>query len=203
MIKKEHHRTSYLELEFEHVFVKFLMPTIRGSETGAKKRYAGIIVKDGKEDMEFTGLEAVRSDWTDLAKEFQTTLLRKIFDGKDPGKYVREIVDELRAGKLDDKLVYRKRVRKELENYTKTTPPHVKAARLLEKRTKSPITSNVIHYLMTEKGPEPQGYVEAKLDYEHYIEKQLRPIADSILSFQGKKLADFLKGSQQKGLGDF
>jgi DNA polymerase-2 len=35
--------TSALELEFETHFCRFLMPTIRGADTGSKKRYAGMI----------------------------------------------------------------------------------------------------------------------------------------------------------------
>ena len=32
-----------LELEFETHFIRFLMPTIRGSDAGSKKRYAGLV----------------------------------------------------------------------------------------------------------------------------------------------------------------
>ncbi|MCY7144482.1 hypothetical protein MK512_12115, partial [Streptococcus gordonii] len=35
--------TSALELEYETHFCRFLMPTIRGADTGSKKRYAGMI----------------------------------------------------------------------------------------------------------------------------------------------------------------
>ena len=34
---------SYLEIEFETLFIRFLMPTIRGTDKGSKKRYAGVI----------------------------------------------------------------------------------------------------------------------------------------------------------------
>jgi DNA polymerase-2 len=34
---------SYLEMEFETHFTKFLMPTIRGTDAGSKKRYAGMV----------------------------------------------------------------------------------------------------------------------------------------------------------------
>jgi DNA polymerase-2 len=198
-IAEQHNRTSYMELEFEKVFIKFLMPTIRSGTVGAKKRYAGIIRKEGKEKLEFTGLEFVRSDWTELAKKFQQELLDKIFHEKEVATFIKEYIIDLRKGKYDELLVYKKSIRKELIEYTKTTPPHVKAARLLEKAGKK-IDGTVIRYLMTENGPEPLELRKGKIDYEHYIDKQIRPIADSILSFYNMTFDDILKNSKQKTL---
>lgn len=42
-LASDHGVESKLELEFETLFIKFLMPTVRGSDTGSKKRYAGMI----------------------------------------------------------------------------------------------------------------------------------------------------------------
>ena len=51
------------------------MPTIRGADTGSKKRYAGLIQEGDKQRMVFKGLETVRTDWTPLAQQFQQELL--------------------------------------------------------------------------------------------------------------------------------
>jgi DNA polymerase-2 len=60
---------SALELEYETHFRRFLMPTVRGSEEGSKKRYAGLVRrKDGSDDLVFKGLETVRTDWTPLRR---------------------------------------------------------------------------------------------------------------------------------------
>ena len=56
---------------------------------------------------------------------------------------------------------------------------------------------------MTEKGPEPIENRKSKIDYKHYIEKQLEPIADSVLVFFGKSFDDLLKGHKQVSLSDF
>ena len=66
--------TSALELEYETHFCRFLMPTIRGADTGSKKRYAGLIQEGDKQRMVFKGLETVRTDWTPLAQQFQQEL---------------------------------------------------------------------------------------------------------------------------------
>jgi len=197
-IRKEYKRKSYLELEFEKCYSKFLMPKIRGSETGAKKRYAGLLIKDGKEEIEITGLEAIRGDWTAVAQKFQKELLNLAFHDKPVEKYVADFVRDLRAGKHDELLVYRKSIRKELHEYTKTTPPHVRAARKLET-----LSSNLIEYVMTTDGPEPIQKHRHPIDYEHYIKKQLEPVADLVLVFFNKKFEDIAKGSTQTSLNGF
>ncbi len=197
-VKKEHGQKSFLELEFEKIYKKFLMPRIRGAEEGAKKRYAGLVVKDGREVMDFVGLEVVRRDWTGLAKKFQSELLEKIFKGEDVTSYVRTLVNEVRKGKHNDLLIYRKAIRKGIAEYTKTTPPHVKAARQLER-----IEGDIIEYYMTVNGPEPVQKRKSAIDYEHYVEKQLKPIADSILSFQHLSFEDIVANHKQKNLFEY
>ncbi|MFP4119053.1 MAG: DNA polymerase II [Candidatus Woesearchaeota archaeon] len=199
-IENEYSRKSILELEFEKTYTKFFIPSVRGeSGVGAKKRYAGLKRQDdGSTKLDFTGLEFVRRDWTELAKEFQMKLLDLIFAEKEVGEFVKEFVKKLKGGEYDDLLVYRKALRKPVEEYTKTTPPHVKAAKKLHE-----LTSNIIDYVITTDGPEPTEKLEHPPDYDHYIEKQVKPIAESILRLEGKNFDDVMKGSEQKGLGGF
>lgn len=197
-VKKEYKRTSFLELEFDKVYKKFLMPKIRSQETGAKKRYAGLLLDDHHEKIEVVGMEAVRGDWTELAKKFQMELLNRMFQNKDVKEYIKTLVHDLKKGKYDELLVYKKSIRKELKEYTKTTPPHVKAARQLEG-----LDGNVIAYVQTVKGPEPIQKLKSAIDYGHYIEKQLKPIADSILVFQNLSFDDLVKGHAQKNLFEY
>lgn len=196
-IKKEYNRKSYLELELKKHFLAFMLPKIRSGEAGSKKRYAGLVEKDGKEKIEITGLEAIRGDWTDAAQEFQLELLDKVFHKEDPIKFIKNFVKKLESGKIDNKLVYRKNIRKSLADYTKITPPHVKAARQLDPEQ---IKSNAIEYLITTEGPEPIQKLKHKIDYEHYIKKQIKPIADTILLFFNKTFDEVIKSSKQTTL---
>ncbi|MEK6816181.1 MAG: DNA polymerase II, partial [Nanoarchaeota archaeon] len=91
-----------------------------------------------------------------------------------------------------------KSIRKELDDYTKTTPPHVKAARKLGK-----VDGNVIEYVMTSDGPEPIQKISHPIDYEHYIDKQIKPIAESILVFFNKNFDDVIKKKGQTSLSSF
>ncbi|MFH1399947.1 MAG: DNA polymerase II, partial [Nanoarchaeota archaeon] len=109
---------------------------------------------------------------------------------------------DLLAGKFDDQLVYRKQIRKDLKEYTKTTPPHVKAARMLEANGVE-LQSNIIRYVMTVDGPQPVELAKSKLDYDHYIDKQLKPLADSILSFFDTDFDELRRNSSQRKLFGF
>ncbi|MGD1466842.1 DNA polymerase II [Vibrio harveyi] len=190
-LRDEYNLNSILELEYETHYRKFLMPTIRGAETGSKKRYAGLIGEGEKERIIFKGLESARTDWTPLAQRFQNTLYQMIFHGEDPSDYVREMVEKTNSGEFDDQLVYQKRLRRKLHEYQKNIPPQVRAARLaddINAKLGRPLqyqNRGRIEYLITVNGPEPHEYRNSPIDYQHYIDKQLKPIADAILPFIG------------------
>jgi DNA polymerase II len=124
---------SALELQFETHYRRFLMPTIRGAEEGSKKRYAGLVRRaDGSSEMVYKGLETVRTDWSPLARQFQQELYWRIFHRQPYQDYVRDYVRRTLAGELDELLVYRKRLRRRLDDYQRNVPPHVRAARLAD-----------------------------------------------------------------------
>jgi len=128
-LQQEHGIESCLEMEFETHFRQFFMPTTRGTEHGSKKRYAGLIDNDkGERKIIYKGLETVRTDWTELARQFQQNLYQLICDGEEYADYLRQTVADLYAGKLDQQLVYRKRRHKKLSEYQKNIPPHAQAA---------------------------------------------------------------------------
>lgn len=192
---------SALELQFETHFRRFLMPTIRGTDLGSKKRYAGQVERpDGKIEMVFKGLETVRTDWSPLAQRFQQTLYEKIFNREPYADYVRDIVRRTLAGELDEQLVYRKRLRRKLDDYQRNVPPHVRAARIADAynerqgRPRQYQHGGWISYVMTVSGPEPLETRSAPVDYGHYVNKQLQPIADAILPFLDDDFETLLAG---------
>ena len=171
---------SHLELEFETHYLRFLMPTIRGSDRGTKKRYAGSVrTADGGTEIVFKGLEAVRTDWTPLARRLQRELFRRVFHDEPWEDWLRELADAVRRGDLDDELVYRKRIRRSLDDYERNVPPHIQAARKLERPGRE------IAYVVTAQGAEPAELPHGPLDHEHYLRRQLAPAADGLLSHLG------------------
>jgi len=191
---------SALELEYETHFSRFLMPTIRGAEQGSKKRYAGMIREGETERMVFKGLETVRTDWTPLAQHFQQELYRRIFKKLPYQDYIRETVRQLLDGELDDQLIYRKKLRRPLDDYQRNVPPHVRAARIADEQNQKlgrPLQyqkGGKIRYVMATSGPEP---LEARItppDYDHYLTKQLQPVAEGILPFLEDDFATLVTG---------
>ncbi|MBU2979689.1 DNA polymerase II [Alteromonas sp. C1M14] len=203
-LEQEFNLPCHLEIEFETHFHRFFMPTIRGSEEGSKKRYAGVTVKGNKKKLIFKGLENVRSDWTPLARQFQEALYTRIFDEMPVTEFIVEQLRTLRQGKSDDLLVYSRRLRKPLSSYTRTQPPHVKAARHANAQNlaagKPPRYQNstTVQYVMTMQGPQTVEHATVPYNYEHYVDKQIKPIADSILAAIGQHFDDI--DNQQLGL---
>ena len=176
---------SRLVLELEKIYKRFFLPPVRVSNAqrarGRAKGYAGLKMPPSTTSaesvpvIEVIGMEAVRRDWTRLAREFQLTMLELLFDSKPITTFqahIRDLLSAVRSGRLDEKLVYQKALRKPVSAYTRTSPPHVRAASMLDPSKQQ----GVVRYLWTVEGPQPEEKVSAKIDYDHYIEKQLKPI---------------------------
>jgi len=205
---RDHLRAAYglesaLELEFDTHYHRFLMPTVRGAEQGSKKRYAGLVTDEhGNEEMVFKGLETVRTDWTPLAQRFQQELYQRVFKKQPYREYVQDYVARTLGGEFDDLLVYRKRLRRPLEAYQRNVPPHVRAARAADEfnqREGRPLqyqNGGWISYVMTTAGPEPLETRRGALDYDHYLERQLQPVADAILPFLDEDFSRLVTGQR-------
>lgn len=195
---------SALELQFETHYRRFLMPTVRGADQGSKKRYAGQAVRaDGSTELVFKGMETVRTDWSPLAQQFQQELYRRIFAREPYRDYVRDTVRRTMAGELDELLVYRKRLRRNLGDYQRNVPPHVRAARMADDhnarhgRPRQYQNGGWISYVITEAGPEPLETRRFPIDYDHYVNKQLQPIANAILPFLGEDFEMLVSGQME------
>jgi len=183
---------SRLDLVFDRLYLRLCLPAMRHETTGARKRYAGLVADEHGPRVVFTGMEAVRSDWTELAKEVQRELYARLFADQPIGPYLRDVVARMRAGELDDRLVYRKALRKRPEAYTANTPPHVAVARTLGQRERGRIA-----YVITTAGPEPAGAAHASLDYAHYLDKQVGAVAEPVLTLLGLDLDEILGTARQ------
>jgi len=183
---------SRLALRFERLYLRLYLPPVRHGTTGARKRYVGLL-EDGT--VAFTGMEAVRGDWTPMARDLQRELFARLFSGRTLDDYVRGIVAELRKGALDHRLVYTKALRKLPDAYTATTPPHVAAARKLSGPPRRRIA-----YVVTRRGPEPESLRTSPLDHEHYVQKQVRPVAEPVLALLGQDFDEVIGARRQLSL---
>ena len=207
-IEESYGTHSYLELEFEKTYFHFFLPPVRtaaasegNAARGRAKGYAGLLVPIDQidathSDIEIRGMEAVRRDWTDLAKGFQIGLLMLVF--RDAGldeirSFIQSIQNDLLEGKLDQKLVYRKVLRKPVSKYTHAKPPHVRAAAMLDPKEQR----GLISYVWTVGGPQPAAKTTSAPDYNHYVEKQLKPICQSFIDVLHTNMKTLFGGKEQ------
>jgi DNA polymerase-2 len=212
-IRDEYQLESFIELRFEKVYRRFLIPPLRGlrnegESRGRAKGYGGYLIlpaAPGTEPggdtlrVEVKGMEAVRSDSTPLARRLQLELLELVFSGAGEAAFqdkIRETLKKLRRGELDGELVYRKRLSRPPETYTASTPPQVKAARALGWKNRR----GTVEYVWTKTGAEPASLPHGPLDYEHYVLSQVLPVAHSIAAAAHWD-AGFLSPRRQGGLG--
>ncbi len=178
-------RTLELEIKVDKVYKRVFF-------TEAKKRYVGLL-EDGKIDV--VGFEAVRGDWSEIAKEVQESVARIVLETGDVRKaidYVRSVVAELRQLAVPlEKLVIWKTLAKSLDEY-EVSAPHVAAAKKMmsagfrvEKGDKigyvivkgqGPVSSRVLPYFMVKPGA---------VDVDYYVRHQVIPAAMRILEYFG------------------
>jgi DNA polymerase-2 len=189
-IEAEYQRESFIELRFEKAYRRFMIPPLRafheaGESRGRAKGYGGCLLDPGGGvSVEVKGMEAVRSDATPLARRLQLELLELVFSGGGEAELKAEVfalLKRLRSGQLDGELVYRKRLSRPPETYTSSTPPQVKAARALGWKGRR----GTVEFVWTLTGPEPASLPHAPLDYDHYTDSQVLPLARSIAAAAG------------------
>lgn len=205
-IDGEYGVVSQLRIRCEKAYRRFFIPRLRvdptGEGRGRAKGYAGLRVgSKGTDELEVKGMEAARSDFTPLARRFQVELLSRTFAGAGEPElraFCRDVGERLHRGELDAELVYRKSLRRPAEDYGSETP-QVRAARLLGWTGQR----GRVSYVMTRAGAEPvEAPSGARLDYEHYVERQLLPIARSVGDALGSDASTWFGESAQLELFD-
>jgi DNA polymerase-2 len=61
-------------------------------------------------------------------------------------------------------------------------------------------SGRLVSYVITSAGPEPVGNVEHPLDREHYVTKQVRPVAEPVLETLGLEFEQVIGDVRQFAL---
>jgi len=174
--------TLGLEAKIDKVFKKILF-------TEAKKRYAGL-TEDGS--IEIVGLEYVRRDWCDYAREAQYVIVKNLLEGASKDKLLnlfRDFVRRLRRKEVDiRKLIIWEQITRPLSEY-KVNAPHIEVAKSLSQEGWRIKKGMFIGYIIN-KGSGPLykravHYTKADpnyIDWDYYIYNQLLPAIVRILS---------------------
>ena len=192
---------SYVQLRFDKAYRQFLIPPSRmqhrssDAVRGRAKGYAGLEVRPNGDDfLDVKGMEAVRTDVTPLARRLQRQLLTMVFTGGADGipTYLLNMKMDLLAGRLDDELVYTRKRRQppqKLEN-----SPFVSHA----DRATAEVNSERISYVWTVNGPRSIEGGSYKVDYRHYLNNQILPLARGIGVLAGFNPDDILGSGQME-----
>jgi DNA polymerase Pol2 len=197
-----------MELDLQGIYVRgIFIPRGVGPGT-AKKRYALI---DKKGVLTVRGLEKVRRDWSNIAKDTQEEVLRLILKKKDVKgavRHVQKVINNLKKGKipLKDLTIYEQLV-KEISEY-KAKSPHVSAAKKMRESGDEVYPGMIIMFAITKgKGSvsdraKPVDQVKlSDIDQKYYIGRQIIPAALRILTvlnvteedLLGQSLKSFIK----------
>jgi DNA polymerase-2 len=147
--------------------------------------------------MVFKGLETVRTDWTPLAQQFQQELYLRIF-ATSPIRIVRETIASLMAASSTSSWFTASacaaRWRSISATCRRTCAPRLADEKTCRGRAQQYQQRGTIKYVWTTSGPEPVDYQQSPLDYEHYLTKQLQPVAEGILPFVDDDFATLVTG---------
>jgi len=198
-----------IELDLQGIYKRgIFIPRGVGPGT-AKKRYALI---DEKGVLTVRGLEKVRRDWSNIAKDTQEKVLKLILEKKDVNsavKYTKDVIKKLKERKIPLKdLTLYEQLTKPLSEY-KAIGPHVVAARKIKERGRPIGKGMVIMFVITKgKGSiseraEPIEDVDIKdIDVDYYVTHQIVPATLRVLTVLGvteeQLLGESLKGFIRK-----
>lgn len=201
-----------LELEFEKIYRTFLILT--------KKRYAGWKFEytgdKWQDSMEMKGIETVRRDWCPLVSETMERVLEIILKEGDIEKTINEVrtvLDKLKKNQIPlEKLTVIKGITKRLSSYEGKLP-HIELARKLAQRSPSnaPNVGDRLGFviirgnqLLSMRAEDPE-YVKKKglqIDSDYYIQSQLFPPIERIISSMGITKSELLGNGRQTNIFD-
>ncbi len=203
---------GHMELDFEKIYRTFLILT--------KKRYAGwkFELVDGKwaDEIEMRGIETVRRDWCPLVSETMMDILNIVLKEGDVQKAIertKNILDKLRGGQIPpEKLTVVKGITQSLESY-KGILPHIELAKKLAMRNpaEAPKIGDRIGFviirgnqMLSKRAEDPAHIAEHNIpiDSDYYINSQLFPPIERILSAIGIEKSEILGNGRQISLGD-
>ena len=189
---KEIDKTLGLEINLGQLYKRILF-------TEAKKKYAGLL-NDGELDV--VGMEAIRGDWSNLARNVQNEVLRLVLEDANPTRaksYVTNLTKDLKSAKVPkSSLVIWKTLTKRPDEY-EVNAPHVEVARKMAKEGWPVSVGDKVGFIITNKPgklyqkAEPHFKVSLdQVDYDYYVRNQIVPAATRVLEVFGITEEDLL-----------
>lgn len=171
-----------LECRLEKVYLRIIF-------TESKKKYAGI-TEEG--DVDLIGLEAVRGDWSEVAKEAQAAVVSEVLRTNDPkagAEKAREYVNLVASKGIPiKKLTIWKQITRSIDKY-EAIQPHVVVAKQLMHEGWDIHPGDKVGYVITKGkgklGERAKPFFKAdreEVDWDYYIDKQVIPACMRVLA---------------------
>jgi DNA polymerase, archaea type len=200
---------GHMELEFEGRFTKGIFVAVKGTDKGAKKKYA-LLREDGK--IKVTGFETVRRNWSKLAKDVQEKVLKLVLEDKNDKalEYLRDITNKLKKGQINiNDLLIRTQITKDLAHYS-SIGPHVAVALRMRDKGWEITQGTVIEYvvgkgsgLIRDRARLKEEIKNNEYDADYYLKHQVIPAVSSILAVIGVEEDEIFRKGGQTSLGKF
>ncbi len=198
-----------MELEYEGYHPAGLFVSMKFGEGGAKKKYA--LLNEDK-TVKIRGFEAIRRNWSPIAKEVQEKVLQYVLADNDADKafeYVRDIIKQLNKHDIPvDKVVMSTQLTKNISSYD-SFGPHVRAAIRMKEKGITIQPGLIVRYVVTKgKGRIgdrvmlPDEVSQSDYDPDYYANNQIIPAVSSIFDALGLDSED-LSPKQQSSLQSF
>ncbi len=198
-----------MELELEGIYTRGIFVTKKGEvKTGAKKKY---VLLNEKGELIVKGFEAIRRDWSRLAKQVQRRVFEIVLKENNKEKaveYVKKIIKDIRNKKFEIKdMIIRMQLQKNLGDYQSRGPHVAVAEKMREKGMYVGIGTTITYVITPGKGQIRDRAKHPKeaedYDSEYYINNQIIPAVGPILEVLGYKSEQLIEFASQKKLGDF
>ncbi|MFC1800878.1 DNA-directed DNA polymerase [Nanoarchaeota archaeon] len=199
-----------MELEYEGFYPRGLFVSAKANAFGAKKKYA---LLSEKGNLKIAGFEAVRRNWSLVAKETQEKVLNIILREKDVEKafkFVRSVVNDLRAHRVpNSKVIINTQLQRDVASYD-SIGPHVAVAKRMMGMGQDVGPGSLIQWVVTpgkgiirERAKLPEEISEGEYDDDYYINNQVVPAVERIFNVLGYTKEALSESKDQSKLGEY
>ena len=202
---------GFMELDYEDTYKTGIFVAVKKGHAGAKKKYA--LFSESRNKLKIRGFETIRKNWSKLAKEVQQKVLEILLKEENKEKafdYVRKIIFDIQTKKIPlKKMIISTHIQKSIESY-EAVGPHVAVARRMQEKGIPMGPGSIVKFIITSgegmlrnRARPPEEVKEGDYDAEYYINNQIVPAVNSILSVVGYTEEDLLKSNEQSDLSKF
>lgn len=196
-----------MELDYEGFYPSGIFVSAKAGAYGAKKKYA-LLREDGY--IKLRGFEAVRRNWSQIAKEVQEAVIDIVLKEHNVDKaknYVKKMVNELRQKRIpNSKVIIYTQLQKSIAEYD-SKGPHVVVAEKMRNAGVPVGPGSMIKYIVAvgkgsvgDRAEVPDKVADGEYDADYYVNNQVVPAVGRIFDVLGVKEEELLEEKEQSKL---